>query len=94
MRRGEAVALMWRDVDLETGTISLDENKTDHARMWKLAPGDSEALAAWRKFREEPDDGPPVELDPTELVFTDEHGRPLQADHLADMVRRHLLLAA
>jgi hypothetical protein len=26
-------------LDLGNGTVSLDENKTDHARFWKLSPG-------------------------------------------------------
>jgi integrase len=82
MRRGEAAALEWRDIDLEHGTISLDENKTDHPRFWKLAPGVTETLAAWHAHRGEPEDD--------EHVFTDEHGRPLSLDHLADRVRADL----
>jgi integrase len=82
MRRGEAVALTWRDVDLEHGTVSLDENKTDHARFWKLGAGVAEALAEWKRMRGD------VEAD--ERVFTDEHGRPVTLDHTADVVRAHL----
>ncbi len=32
MRAGEAAALQWKDLYLELGSISLDENKTDDAR--------------------------------------------------------------
>jgi integrase len=82
MRRGEAVTLAWQDLDLENGTVSLDENKTDHPRFWKLGPGVSDALSAWLERRGEPG--------PAELVFTDEHGRELQIAHLAEMARAQL----
>ncbi len=82
VRRGEAAALQWRDLDLENGTISLDENKTDHPRWWRLAPGVTETLERWAAIR--------GTVEPEEHVFTDQHGRPLQLDHLAETIRAHL----
>ena len=48
LRLGEALALRWRDLDLERGVIRLDENKTDDPRAWALDPGVTRALAAFR----------------------------------------------
>ncbi len=50
MRRGEALALTWGDVDLERGAVKLDTNKTDDARAWALHPG---VAAALRKLKPE-----------------------------------------
>jgi integrase len=36
LRLGEALRLEWSDLDLEHGTLSLDENKTDDPRTWAL----------------------------------------------------------
>ncbi len=49
MRIGEALDLEWSELDLDRGVVQLDENKTDHARWWKLGPGVAAALTAWRK---------------------------------------------
>jgi len=49
LRCGEATGLRWRDIDLEHGTINLDENKTDDPRSWVLSPGVKEALAKFKR---------------------------------------------
>jgi integrase len=85
MRRGEPAVMTWSDLDLEHGTVNLDENKTDKPRWWVLAPGVSAALAAWKERR--------GDVQPDDRVFTDEHGRPLQLDHIADVCRADLRLA-
>ncbi len=87
MRRGEAAALQWSDLDLDNETVSLDENKTDHPRWWRLSEGVAETLEAWKAFRTRELGGEPNPEDP---VFTDEHGRPLSPDHMAETVRAHL----
>ena len=46
MRRGEALALTWADLDFERGAVRLDANKTDDPRAWALSPGVAEALKA------------------------------------------------
>ena len=77
LRLGEALALRWRDLDLEAGTIALHETKTDDARTWALDPAVARALAAWR------------EHSPGVLVFPgveDDGG-------LAETLRTDLLLA-
>jgi integrase len=45
MRVSEAASLLWKEVDLKIGSVSLDQNKTDDARTWKLDPGVTRALA-------------------------------------------------
>ncbi len=81
MRKSEAADLQFRDLDLDNGTISLDENKTDNARWWKLGPGVAAALATWRKRRK---------AGPDDLVFVEANGGALTAQHMADRVRGHL----
>ena len=51
MRLGEALALMWPDVDLERGVVRLDTNKTNDPRSWALGEDVTRALEAWRKLR-------------------------------------------
>ena len=50
MRASECTSLRWRDLDLERGVVTLDENKTDDPRAWALSPGVARALQAWRKL--------------------------------------------
>ncbi len=69
------------DIDLDRGVVRLDENKTDDPRAWALDPGVVLALRAWCKLRG---------VEPGELVFVDEFGRPLEADAMADTFRRCL----
>ena len=85
LRRGEAFALTWGDVDLERGFLSLDENKTDDPRGWYLSPGVVAALCAWRQRYPEA-----AETDP---IFLDEHDRALTDEHLASRFRAHLQTA-
>ena len=82
MRRSEAAALSWRDLDLENGVVRLEQNKTDHARWWPLAEGVADALAAWWEHRERPAS--------SDFVFTEPDGRPLSLDGLAELAREHL----
>ncbi len=49
MRKEEALKLVWSDLDLLNGTITLDDNKTDDPRAWALDPGVCAALALWKK---------------------------------------------
>jgi len=92
LRRGELAALRWRDLDLAHGTITLTENKTDHARLWKLGDGVASALDTWRKQRQATADDPKRD-DSADLVFIDENGGPLDLDNFADRVRDHLRAA-
>src|SRR6185369_142264 len=84
LRSSEARALrVGVDVDLERGTITLDENKTDDARAWVLDPGVVEGLRAWVKLRG---------AKTGDWLFTEENGGPIEG-RLADMERAHLLFA-
>lgn len=86
MRRSEAGELTWAELDLSRGAVSLDENKTDDPRAWALDAGVTRALRAWKSLRGEPD--------PSELVFVDEHGAPVnRSGHLCLVLRRHLRMA-
>jgi integrase len=49
MRTDELARLAFRDLDLENGRVSLDENKTDDPRQWLLDPGVHAALLVWQK---------------------------------------------
>ncbi|MCC6901783.1 MAG: protein kinase [Polyangiaceae bacterium] len=80
-----AVALQWFELDLEHGVVTLDENKTDNARWWRLGEGVAEALAAWKKMC--------GDVEPDDRVFTDDHGRPLTIERMAERCREHLQLA-
>ncbi len=86
LRASEAQQLVWADLDLEQGTLSLDRNKTDDARSWVLDPGVVRALSKWRK-RFHRDAGP------DDLVFRDEQGAPMELNMLARTLRRALLRA-
>jgi integrase len=83
MREDEALSLAIRDLDLARGAVKLDRNKTDDPRAWALSP---DVVRALRLFIETHREG----AEPQELVFCDEHGRPVQHAHLAARFRRHL----
>lgn len=57
MRKGEAKALGWPEIDLKRGLVSLDENKTDRPRSWVLDSGVLRALAAWHEDLGKPTTG-------------------------------------
>lgn len=48
MRLSEALKLLWGDLDLERGTLTLDENKTNQPRAWVLGDDVAAALRAYR----------------------------------------------
>ena len=81
MRAGEAVRLTWNELDLESGVVTLDRNKTDEARAWALDSGVTAALATWRKRQEPAGDA---------LVFLDAQGNPFEIEELARLLRRRL----
>lgn len=54
LRKSEALALEWSDVDLQNGSVNLDENKSDDPRSWALGPDVAKALAAWHVICGEP----------------------------------------
>lgn len=60
MREGEARAMVWSDLDLERGVVTLDRNKTDDPRAWMLDPGVVRGMARWRALLGAPDAAEPV----------------------------------
>ncbi len=56
MRKGEALSLCWRDLDLERGAVTLDMNKSDDPRAWAMSAGVAEALQAWHDHCDPEDD--------------------------------------
>jgi integrase len=82
MRSSEAGSLTCGDIDLESGTVTLDQNKTDDARAWVLDPSVVRALTIWKKLT-----APNAKADA--LVFS-RSGRPIGVEHLADTFRGHL----
>lgn len=83
MRESEALGLSVRDVDLERGAVRLDRNKTDDPRAWALDPTVTRALRAYvARYRSD--------AEPTDVLFTDEHERPVSPWGLAERLRSHL----
>lgn len=86
LRRSEAEALTWGDLDLERGALALDENKTDDPRLWALDPGVLAALKAWR--------GILGDVGPEDPVFVDlGTGEPVDLERAAEGLRDHLKAA-
>jgi len=50
-RKTEARLIAWPDLDLENGTVTLDENKTDDPRSWAMGTDVIRALVKWKKAR-------------------------------------------
>ncbi len=48
LRKGEAFGLLWTELDLETGVIRSDFNKTSRGRRWVMEPGTTRALKWWK----------------------------------------------
>ena len=57
MRKGEAKALAWANVNRGNGVVALDENKTDRPRSWVLQPATRRMLEAWHLLQSEPKAG-------------------------------------
>jgi integrase len=62
IRRGDAETLRWRLLDLVTGTLRIESDKTKHSRVFTLSAGVIAALKAWKGIKE------PTE--PNDLVMT------------------------
>ncbi len=81
MRTSEALALSWEQLDLERGTVSVEENKTDDFRTRPLDPGVASALRAWKELRKPK---------PKTIVFRHDDGDELNVDRLAERFRHDL----
>jgi integrase len=81
MREREALVLKWEQLDLERGTVSVEDNKTDDYRTRPLDAGVVAALSTWKKMRKP---------EGSDLVFCDADGTALNSDRLAEQFRRHL----
>ncbi len=82
MRKSEALQCR-RDngFDLVRGVAALDKNKTDDPRAWVLGADVASALRVYADLRG---------VESGELVFTDEHKRPLDDAKLAELFRADL----
>ncbi len=49
LRVSELRELRWENLDLERGLLTLDQNKTDDARVWKMDDGVVAALEKWKE---------------------------------------------
>jgi integrase len=94
LRLAEAVALIWAHVDLCSGALSLDVNKTDDPRIIPLSPGVIRAFQAWREISRAAeravDGGAPV------FYFPGDQGRGDVRDpkkNAAERFRRYLRAA-
>jgi integrase len=83
MRSSEAIQLRWGDVDLDDGSVVLDENKSDDPRSWALDPAVVRALDAFK----------PDGAEPSDRVFVEANGGEHNRHALAKTLREHLKLA-
>lgn len=83
MRSSEAIQLRWGDVDLDDGSVVLDENKSDDPRSWALGPAVVLALGAFK----------PDGAEPSDRVFVEANGGEHNRHALAKTLREHLKLA-
>jgi integrase len=89
MRKSEALALTWADVDLELGAVSLDRNKTDEPRSWALGGDVARALRRWRVICGSPDDDVRI-FDLDELRADGDEERKEKHDPTRTGLRGHL----
>ncbi|HUY97272.1 MAG TPA: site-specific integrase [Verrucomicrobiae bacterium] len=108
MRQGELLALKWREVDCEAGTLrvtgtlqrsegrmTLSEPKTPRSRRQvALAEQAVEALRRHRARQTEDRLRLGAAWDDSDLVFTNGHGGPLEAAHVVNFGFRPLLARA
>jgi integrase len=86
LRFGEAAALELRDVDRDRGVLTLDQNKTNDPRTWKLGPDVLRAVRAMLAKREAAA-GVPLGRDAP--LFVDESGgRVVDTEHHRDHAKR------
>ena len=84
-RVGEAAQMrLGVELDLDRGTVSLDENKTDDPRTWAVGDDVQRALSRWCELRK---------LSRGDLVFTDHAGDPITVGKLAEQLRTHVTAA-
>lgn len=84
-RAGEATGMrLGYEIDLDRGTISLDENKSDDPRTWAMGDDVCRALTAWCAMRK---------IKRGALVFTDPDGDPITVAKLARTLRSHIATA-
>jgi integrase len=85
IRRGDAAGLRWRQLDLNLGTLRIEDDKTDNSRMFTLDPGVVAALRAWKEMK--------GETASDDLVLAGDNGRVANLDHLAADLRDDLRAA-
>lgn len=83
----EAAQLVWSNVDLARGIVTLDENKTDNPRAWTL---DKSVVRALQRYKDEHHPN----AEPTARVFVDECGEKLTTERGFAQVFRADLQAA
>jgi integrase len=90
MRREELAALRWRDVDLERGVLSLDENKTDDPRAWSMR-ADVTATLAWWKAQTPDAHGSDYVFGGSGRVYTNKLAEAFRADLVTAGIKREQL---
>lgn len=90
LRHDEGERLDWADIDLDRGTVRLEENKTNRPRRWTMNRGSWRALTHWYELM-----GKPKRTRP---VFVDDKGNrlhvscdELRALYSAALIDRHEL---
>jgi len=102
MRRGEALGLQWRHIDLDKARISVQQarvtvgykvilrtSKTGPGRMLPVGANTVDALKAWRDVQADELLDLGVSQGPDTFVFTDKAGEPLHPDRVTKMFEEH-----
>jgi integrase len=87
MRLSELLGLTWSDIDLDTGTVNLDTNKTDDPRLWALNSSVVVALSRWKKLMSR------EALKTRRLIVHPKSGRLFNPDGAARRLRKYARLA-
>ena len=87
MRISDLRNLQWRDVDLPGGLLTLDHNKTDQPRVWKLDDGVTESLRRWSRLLS------PAACQAGYIIVNPQTGKRIPTGKAAARLRRALQVA-
>jgi site-specific recombinase XerD len=83
LRLAETTALSWKDIDLNTGRLEVQQGKGARDRVLWIGDADLEALREWRERQARDVEGTPGH------VFTTLEGKPVSNRYVQAMVKRY-----
>ncbi len=72
----------WRQIDLDFGTLRIEDDKTSHGRMFRLDSGVVAGLRVWKERNKASNSD--------DFVLAEEDGQVADVDHLAEQLRNDL----